>query len=89
MLAGELGATPEDIPAAFARYEHLLRLSTDRAQTFVPRAGIRAPRGESHCCGAMLRAMSSPVGKALYRIPAPPVTTVVLADYPMRVPAQS
>jgi hypothetical protein len=32
----------------------------------------------------MLRAVSSPVGKALCRIPTPPVTTVVLPDYPMR-----
>jgi hypothetical protein len=37
----------------------------------------------------MLRAMSSPVGKALYRIPAPPVTTVALPDYPMQAPVQS
>ena len=37
---------------------------------------------------AMLRAMSSPVGKTLYRIPAPPVTTVALPDYPVRAPAR-
>jgi 2-polyprenyl-6-methoxyphenol hydroxylase-like FAD-dependent oxidoreductase len=89
VLAGELGATPDDIPAAFARYEHLLRPSTDRAQTFVPRAGHpRTARGVSLLRG-MLRAMGSPVGKALYRIPTPPVTTVVLPDYPVRTPERS
>jgi hypothetical protein len=36
----------------------------------------------------MLRVMGSPVGKALYRIPAPPVTTVALPDYPLRAPAR-
>ncbi|MDT7578954.1 MAG: hypothetical protein QOK35_218 [Pseudonocardiales bacterium] len=36
----------------------------------------------------MLRAMGSPVGKALYRIPAPPVTTVALPDYPMQAPVE-
>jgi 2-polyprenyl-6-methoxyphenol hydroxylase-like FAD-dependent oxidoreductase len=89
VLAGELGATPDDIPAAFARYEHLLRPSTDSAQTFVPGAGHpRTARGVALLRG-MLRAMSSPVGKALYRIPTPPVTTVVLPDYPVRAPARS
>ena len=84
VLAGELGATPEDVPAAFARYEQILRPSTDRAQTFVPRAGHpRTARGVSLLRG-MLRAMSSPVGKALYRIPTPPVTSVALPDYPVR-----
>lgn len=52
------------------------RPSTDRARSFVPGAGHPRP------------ARGSPVGKALYRIPAPPVTTVVLPDYPMRIPAQ-
>ncbi|MGL5927481.1 MAG: FAD-dependent monooxygenase [Dermatophilaceae bacterium] len=85
VLAGELSATPEDIPAAFTRYERLLRPSTDRAQAFVPRGGHpRTARGVSLLRG-MLRAMSSPVGKALYRIPTPPVTTVELPDYPVRV----
>lgn len=88
VLAGELGATPDDIPGAFARYEELLRPSTDRAQSFVPGAGHpRTARGVSLLRG-MLRVLSSPVGKALYRIPAPPVTTVVLPDYPVRTPAQ-
>lgn len=89
VLAGELGATPEDIPAAFARYERILRPSTDRALAFVPRGGHpRTARGRS-LLRAMLRVMGSPVGKALYRIPAPPVTTVALPDYPMRAAARS
>jgi hypothetical protein len=33
----------------------------------------------------MLRAMGSPLGKALYRIPTPPVTTVALPDYPIQL----
>jgi 2-polyprenyl-6-methoxyphenol hydroxylase-like FAD-dependent oxidoreductase len=84
VLAGELGATPDDVPGAFARYERLLRPSVDRAQAFVPGAGHpRTARGVA-LLRAGLRAMSSPVGKALYRIPTPPVTTVVLPDYPVR-----
>ncbi len=84
VLAGELGATPDDVPAAFARYERLLRPSVDRAQAFVPGAGHpRTARGVS-LLRAMLRVIGSPVGKALYRIPAPPVTTVALPDYPVR-----
>jgi 2-polyprenyl-6-methoxyphenol hydroxylase-like FAD-dependent oxidoreductase len=39
VLAGELGSTPDDIPAAFTRYEQVLRPQTDRAQTFVPNHG--------------------------------------------------
>jgi hypothetical protein len=38
---------------------------------------------------AMLRVMGSPVGKALYRIPAPPVTTVALPDYPVQARVRS
>ena len=89
VLAGELGATPDDIPAAFERYERMLRPSVDRAQAFVPGAGHpRTARGVSIMQTA-LRAMGSPLGKALYRIPAPPVTTVVLPDYPVQAPVES
>lgn len=89
MLAGELGATPNDIPAAFERYERMLRPSVDRAQAFVPGAGHpRTARGVSVMQTA-LRVMGSPLGKALYKIPAPPVTTVLLPDYPVRAPVRS
>lgn len=89
VLAGELGATPNDIPAAFARYERILRSSTDRAQTFVPHVGHPRVEWQRSLLRTMLRAIGSPVGKALYRIPTPPVTIVALPDYPLRMPARS
>lgn len=90
VLAGELGATPDDIPAAFARYERVLRPLTDRAQKSVPRA--MHPRVEWH--RSLLRAglhviggvAGRRIGRALSQIPAfdptPPVDTVALPDHP-------
>ncbi|MEJ2890578.1 FAD-dependent monooxygenase [Actinomycetospora aeridis] len=90
VLAGELGATPDDVPAAFARYESILRPQTDRALDFVPRNGH--PRVEWHrrLLRAGLRVAAGPIGGALARIgvfdPSLPVDTVELPRYPMPAP---
>lgn len=87
VLAGELGTTPEDIPAAFTRYESILRPLTDQAQTIVPRNGH--PRVEWHrtLLRTGLRVLGGPAGRALGRIfpalsPALPVDQIALPDYP-------
>ncbi|GLZ46159.1 FAD-binding monooxygenase [Actinomycetospora sp. NBRC 106375] len=91
VLAGELGATPGDVPAAFTRYERLLRPQVDRAQDFVPRVGH--PRVEWHrrLLRAGLRVAGGPLGSTLARLgvfdPSLPVDIVALPDYPVRVPA--
>ncbi|MGW0891578.1 hypothetical protein [Saccharopolyspora sp. NPDC002578] len=85
LLAGELGVAPHDIPAAFARYEAILRPQTDRAQTsvmppiFHPRA-----RWEHALLHAGVRALAEPLGTALkrFRSTAPPLGLITLPDYP-------
>lgn len=37
----------------------------------------------------VLRLSGSPVGKAVYRLATPPVTTIALPDYPARMPVRS
>ena len=91
VLAGELGTTPDDVPAAFARYERLLRPQVDRSQTFVPRNGH--PRVEWHrrLLRAGLRVAGGPIGSALARVglfdPSLPTDMITLPDYPARTPA--
>ena len=88
VLAGELGATPEDVPGAFRRYERILRPQTDQAQTVVPRHGH--PRTEWHrrLLRAGLRVAGGPLGSALARVgvfdPSLPVDVVALPEYPAR-----
>ena len=93
VLAGELGATPDDVPAAFARYERTLRPLTDRAQTVVPRVGH--PRVEWHrtLLRAGLRVLAGPVGTTLGRIvpalnPSLPVDAIALPDYATPAPVR-
>ncbi|GLZ53166.1 FAD-dependent monooxygenase [Actinomycetospora sp. NBRC 106378] len=86
VLAGELGATPDDVPGAFARYERLLRPATDRAQTFV-----MGPSSHPHAewqrrlvrTGARLLAgpVRATVGRFRSVVPEPPVNLIVLPDY--------
>lgn len=94
VLAGELGATPDDVPGAFARYERLLRPATDRAQAFV-----MGPTSHPHTewqrrlvrTGARL--LAGPVRAALGRfrsvVPEPPVNVIELPDYPVLPPRKS
>ena len=85
VLAGELGTTPHDIPAAFTRYERILRPQTDRAQSFVmPRIGHPHTEWQRSLLHAGLRLLAGPLGTALNRIrtTAPPVDIVTLPDYP-------
>ena len=85
LLAGELGATPRDIPAAATRYETILRPQTDRAQTFVmPRIAHPRTRWQRSALHAGVRALAGPLGTALNRLrtTAPPVDLITLPDYP-------
>lgn len=90
VLAGEMNATPDDLPGAFSRYEDVLRPLTDRAQTFVPHRGHPHTERERSLLRAALRLGASPVAKALGRLspmdpPAPPVNSIDLPDYPSKV----
>ncbi len=92
VLAGELAATPEDIPDAFTRYERILRPLTERAQSFVPHRGHPHTERERRLLRAALSLGASPLGKALGRLspmdpPSPPVNAIDLPDYPMAAPA--
>ncbi|GAA4922677.1 2-polyprenyl-6-methoxyphenol hydroxylase-like FAD-dependent oxidoreductase [Actinomycetospora succinea] len=88
VLAGELGATPDDVPAAFARYEGILRPQVDRAQDFVPRHGHPRVEWRRRLLRAGLRVAGGPLGSALARVglfdPSLPVDVVTLPDYPVR-----
>ncbi|WP_433798160.1 FAD-dependent monooxygenase [Actinomycetospora sp. CA-084318] len=92
VLAGELGTTPTDVPAALVRYERVLRPLTDRAQEFVmgPASHPRTA-GQLRLFRAGLRAMAGPVAATVGRfrsvVPAPPVETIELPDYSGRKPA--
>ena len=87
VLAGELSATPGDLPAAFTRYERILRPLTDQAQTVVPRNGH--PRVEWHrsLLRTGLRILGGSIGRTLARVipalnPTLPVDTITLPTYP-------
>ncbi|RZT86918.1 2-polyprenyl-6-methoxyphenol hydroxylase-like FAD-dependent oxidoreductase [Pseudonocardia sediminis] len=86
VLAGELGATPDDVPAAFARYESTIRPLADRAQARVlPRHAHPRARWQQSLLRAGLRIAAGPVGDALGRIPAldrtPPADAIALPDH--------
>lgn len=89
LLAGELGAAahtaPQDIPAAFTRYETILRPQTDRGQKTVM-SPLFHPRGrwQQALLHAGVRTLSGPLGIVLnrFRTTAPPVGIITLPDYP-------
>ena len=85
VLAGELGATPDDIPAAFTRYEQILRPQTDRAQTFVPHHGHPRVAWRRKVMRQNLRLIGGPIGRAVSRVvplvTPPPVNSIELPDY--------
>ncbi|MDT8915145.1 FAD-dependent monooxygenase [Amycolatopsis sp. PS_44_ISF1] len=91
VLAGELGATPDEVPAAFARYERLLRPMTGAAQKSVPAHPRSAWQRALLHTG--FRALAHPVGRTLARVtglgPSLPVQDLVLPDYRFRLPARS
>ena len=61
VLAGELGATPDDVPAAFARYERLLRpLDRPRPDVRPPQTATRASSGTGRCCGPGFASPAAP-----------------------------
>lgn len=92
VLAAELGATPEDVPGAFTRYERTLRPQTDLAQRFVPRRGHPRVAWHQRLLTAGLRVAGGPLGSALARVgvfdPSLPVDVVALPDVPARTPAR-
>ena len=94
VLAGELGATPDDVPAAFARYEQILRPLTDRAQTVVPRNGHPRVEGHRTLLRSGLRVLGGPVGQTLARVfpalsPSLPVDAIALPRYSAPAPTRS
>jgi 2-polyprenyl-6-methoxyphenol hydroxylase-like FAD-dependent oxidoreductase len=87
VLAGELGATPRDVPGAFGRYERVVRPQTDRAQSFVmPRIAHPQTDRQRALLRTGLRALAGPLGTALRRVgvgnPEPPVDIIALPSYP-------
>lgn len=92
VLAGELAASPDDVTAAFGRYEQIMRPMTDHAQKFVPyNMHPRAP-WQRRLLRAQLQAMGSRPGQAVCRLaglnPSPPVNSIDLPDYPIELPGR-
>ena len=91
VLAGELGASPDDVTGAFTRYERTLRPLTDRAQEFViPPIGHPHARWQQAVLRAGLRLIGGPVGRAVNRVratvPAPPTDAIALPGYATPAP---